>query len=138
MNTQMHWATDLIGKPYCAGAQGPDEFDCWGLVRHVFEKVHGIAMPLIEVGDEPTVENASAIRHAAAVSGWKPSGDTLPAEHDIVLMSSLAGRHVGVIVSANGGLLLLHCLEQVGVCVQPLSDLQRVGFHGFVFWRRDA
>ena len=137
---QMHWAADLIGKPYRRGACGPDDFDCWGLVRYVFEHVHGIAMPVVNVGqaDADTPDNVAAIKHAAAVSGWRPSGEREPAEHDIVLMTGIEGRHVGVMVRANGALLLLHCIERVGVCAQPLADLARVGFHGFVFWRRDA
>ena len=140
MNQTMHWATELIGLPYSRGACGPDAFDCWGLVRHVFEQVHGITMPAIAVGqgDDPTLDNVIAIKRAAAVSGWQPSGDRLPAEHDIVLMSNVHGRHVGVMVQANGALLLLHCIERTGVCAQPLADLARTGFHGFTFWRREV
>lgn len=135
----MHWACDLIGRPYSLDPVAPESFNCWSLVRHVFETVHGIEMPVIAVGqkDPETPDNVAAIKRAAAVSGWKPSGDALPAEHDIVLMSSIQGRHVGVMVSANGSLLLLHCMEQVGVCVQPLADLARMGFHGFAFWRHE-
>ncbi len=132
----MHWATDLIGKPYGSGASGPDSFNCWGLQRWIFEHVDGIVVPMIAVGH---AVNAQAIREAAAVSGWRPLGaGAQPAEHDIVLMMGLEGPHVGRMVQANGALLLLHCIERVGVCAQPLADLQRAGFHGFVFWRRAA
>lgn len=138
MTEQMHWAAELIGRPYRRGAHGPDEFDCWGLVRFVFETVHHITMPVIEVGQgaAETIDNVIAIKRAAEVSGWRPSGETVPAVNDIVLMNSIEGRHVGVMVQANGVLLLLHCMERVGVCVQPLHDLACSGFHGFVFWRR--
>lgn len=138
--TTMHWAADLIGKPYRKAACGPDAFDCWGLVRYVFEHVHGIAMPHISVGqiDDGSADNVAAIKQAAAVSGWRPSDDGWPAEHDIVLMSGIDGRHVGVMVRDNGPLMLLHSIEPMGVCVQPLGDLPRAGFTGFVFWRRDA
>ncbi len=135
MNETMHWATNLIGKPYRRGAHGPDEFDCWNLVRWVFKHQHGIDMPVIAV-DDNSADNVAAIKRAAAVSGWQPSGDTEPAEDDIVLMSNVHGRHVGVMVQANGAMLLLHCIERIGVCAQPLADLQRTGFHGFTFWRR--
>lgn len=132
----MHWASQMIGRPYERGASGPDSFDCWGAVRFYFKGALGIEMPAIEVGpDSDSIDNVLAIKRAASVSGWKPSGDRLPAEHDIVLMDGLEGRHVGVMVRANGTLLLLHSLERVGVCVQPLSELQRNFFHGFVFWR---
>ena len=131
----MHWATDLIGQPYQRGATGPDAFDCWGLVRHVFTTVHGINMPVVAV-DDASADNVHAIREAARVSGWRPCADDEPAADDIVLMQGIEGPHVGVMVQANGALLLLHCLERVGVCAQPLTDLQRGGFHGFSFWRR--
>lgn len=138
MTTRMHWATEMIGKPYRRGAHGPHEFDCWGAVRYYFAGALGIVMPLIEVGQvDDAIDNILAIKRAAKVSGWKPSGDRLPAEHDIVLMANCEGRHVGVMVADNGALMLLHCLERIGVCAQPLSDLARVGFHGFVFWRHD-
>lgn len=132
----MHWAAPLIGRPYRRGAGGPDAFDCWGLVRWVFAQVHGISMPLVAVDDEG-VDNVAAIKRAAAVSGWRPSGARSPAADDIVLMHGPAGRHVGVIVDANGGLFLLHALERVGVCLQPLTDLSRLGFSGFTYWRRE-
>ena len=137
MTETTHWAAELIGLPYRRGAHGPDEFDCWGLVRHVFAQVHGVPMPPIEVGQaDDTAHNVAAIKRAATVSGWRPSESPLPADGDIVLMDGIEGRHVGVMIAANGGLLLLHCIERVGVCLQPLPDLQRAGFRNFAFWRR--
>lgn len=140
MTEQIHWATDLIGVPYGAGAAGPDAFDCWGLVRYVFRTVHGIDMPVVSVGrvGDESADNVAAIKRAAEVSGWKPSSATDAAENDIVLMNSPLGRHVGVMVRANGALLFLHAIEGLGVCVQPLADLSRMGFTGFTFWRRGA
>lgn len=136
MTTAPHWATGLIGKPYSRDPSPPDSFNCWALVRHAFEHAHGITMPEIAVGHAG--QNAGAIREAAAVSGWRPlAAGAQPAEHDVVLMAGLEGPHVGVMVRANGTLLLLHCMEGVGVCAQPLAELPRMGFHGFVFWRRE-
>ena len=140
MTYELHWAAALIGRPYCRGACGPDEFDCWGLVRYIFEQIHGIAMPVIAVGpaEADTPDNVAAIKRAAEISGWRPSDDRGPAEHDIVLMSGVDGRHVGVMVAANGTLLLLHCVEPQGVCAQPLAEMQRAGFTGATFWRRSG
>lgn len=135
--SETHWAAPLIGRPYQADANGPDAFNCWGLVRWVFEHVHGIEMPLIAV-DDSQANNVAAIKRAATVSGWRPTDATTPAENDIVLMTGLEGRHVGVIVKANGSLFLLHSLERVGVCLQPLHELGRAGFRSFEFWRHEA
>lgn len=138
--SQMHWALNLIGLPYKLGASGPDEFDCWGLVRWVFENVHGIQMPVIQVGqtDPSTPANLAAIRQAALVSGWRPTPlGSIAIENDILLMTGLEGRHVGVMVAANGGLFFLHCIDRVGVCLQPLQELRRAGFRDFTSWRRE-
>ena len=131
-----HWALDLIGKPWREGACGPDAFNCWGLVQHVFLERLGIEMPQVDVTQADTPENAAAIRRASEVSGWRPSGDAAPKEDDIVLMMSPTGRHVGVMVRANGRLGLLHSLEGVGVCFQRLEDLPAHGFCRVEFWRR--
>lgn len=134
METAMHWAAQLIGLPYSREPVPPQSFNCWALVRWVFEHRHGIIMPAVAVDDD-SADNVAAIKRAAEVSGWRPSGARTPAEHDIVLMNGLEGRHVGVMVRADGRLLLLHCIEGPGVCAQPLADLPRMGFSGFVFWR---
>jgi len=131
--TTQHWAADLIHRPYERGATGPDAFDCWGLVRYVFERVHGIAMPAVAVGEDT---NLAAIQEAARVSGWRSVGMCPPQIDDIAIMTGFEGKHVGVMVEANGSLLVLHCIEGAGVCAQPLSDLGLGGFKNFEFWRR--
>lgn len=135
-----HWAAPLIGLPYRRGACGPDEFFCWGLVRWVFENIHGIQMPMVAIGqvEDGTSDNVAAIKRAARVSGWRPSHTKCPEEDDIVIMTSIDGTHVGVMVRANGGLFLLHALEGVGVCLQSLPDLALLGFRDFNFWRRES
>ena len=138
MSAALHPAAALIGLPYRRGAHGPHDFDCWGLVRYYFETALGILMPVIAVGpaDADTPDNRAAIRAASAASGWKPSGAREGREHDIVLMQSISGAHVGVLVEADGRLGLLHCVEGTGVCVQPVADLMRQGYHGLAYWRR--
>jgi hypothetical protein len=102
-------------------------------VRHVFEHVHGIKMPAVAVGEET---NLAAIQEAARISGWRYVGMGAPQVDDIAIMTGFEGKHVGVLVEANGALLVLHCIEGAGVCAQPLSDLGRCGFKNFEFWRR--
>lgn len=139
-----HWATPLIGKPWRGGAAGPDAFDCWGLVRWVFERQHGIVMPPVVVGaiGGTTVDNVTAIKHAARVSGWHTVVGA-PWPDDIVLMHGLKGRHVGLMVLANGRLGVLHAngyhgpVGPVGgVMFQPLAEVAEGGYGNFEFWRR--
>ena len=128
-----HWALPLIGAPWKQGASGPNAFDCWGLVRHVCATRHGIDLA-------PSTDIA-AIRSAAHTNGWRPA--TAPAmADDVVFMRGPAGRHVGVMVQANGRLGVLHAAGHqtprgpVGeVIFQPLADATAGGYHSFEFWR---
>lgn len=37
-------AAQMIGRPYVWGAEGPDAFDCSGLMQYVFQEV-GVSLP---------------------------------------------------------------------------------------------
>lgn len=126
-----HWAASLIGQSWTP------ERNCWWLVRHVFREQLGIDMPIVDVEGVDTPENVAAIKRASATSGWRPAGGALQA-WDIVLMRGPTGRHVGVMVVANGRLGLLHNVEDLGVCWQTLEEVQRMGYSHFEPWRRHA
>ena len=34
-----HWATDYIGKPWVVASDGPEAYDCWGLVVAIHKRV---------------------------------------------------------------------------------------------------
>lgn len=40
-------AKSQIGKPYSWGDEGPDSFDCSGLVQYVFKQVRGVKLPRV-------------------------------------------------------------------------------------------
>ena len=113
-----HWAAPLIGKRWRLGATGPDEFDCWGLVQHVFKIRHGFEMPYIE---HQTRENFTNIRIAAKAGGWR-TVDAPPQNDDIVMMRSVSKLHCGVVVSALSGLGVLHCIDGAGVVWEKYAD----------------
>lgn len=143
----MHWATKYIGKPWAPDASGPASFSCWGLVRHVFKARHDIDMPGVHVDavdtNEQTAENVAAIKQASQASGWRLA-EAPARDNDIVLMRNKMGqRHVGVMVSANGRLGVLHAdghmteAGPVGAVVwQSLADATSRGYHEYEFWRR--
>lgn len=126
-----HWACALIGQ------QWTPQRNCWWLVRHVFREQLGIDLPIVDVEQSDAPENVGAIKRASAASGWRPAGGD-PQEWDVLLMRGPLGRHVGVLVNANGRLGLLHNTEDAGVCWQPLDDVQRLGFTQMELWRRHA
>lgn len=139
-----HWATSLMGKPWRPGATGPDAFDCWGLVRWVFEHRHCVLMPDVGMGlAHGHAANVAAIKRAAQASGWRRC-DGQPLADDIVLMrSSIDGRrHVGLMVGANMRLGVLHANGYMRdgvpfgeVVFQPLREVTADGYGEHEFWR---
>lgn len=128
-----HWANSLIGRAWTR------EFKCWDLVREVFSIRHGVTMPEEACG-------VLALKSAAQVSGWRPAREHAMPD-DIVLMRNARGnRHVGVMIEANGRLLVLHNdgftdehgVDQGSVVATPLRVLAAEGCSNFEFWRRFA
>jgi cell wall-associated NlpC family hydrolase len=134
-------AASLIGKPWKAAANGPDAFNCWGLVRYWFKHLHGLDMHDVAVAVES--EQAAAIMAAARAGGWRRV-DGKPCDGDIALMRNpeTAGRHVGVILASKGVLRLLHCEGSIdsplpGVNCPTLAEALEV-YTGLELWRRTA
>ena len=126
------WAAKVVGKPYRAGAVGPDAFDCIGLVRHYFRTQQGVELPDYTLLGS-SVEDLLRFTRA---TGWRRA-EGQPQEQDLLLMTGLEGRHVGIVVETSEGLGLLHATgsEQRGqVLWQPLDTL--FGYRNIEVWRR--
>jgi cell wall-associated NlpC family hydrolase len=133
-----HWASELIGKPWQPGATGPAAFYCWGLMQFVVESRLGKKVPPISLGQS---ENYGALLQAARTDGWRPV-DRPPQEYDVAVMEGPNGRHVGIVIRANGHLGLLHadgCMTPNGprgsVVFEDLKTITTGGYHHVTFWR---
>lgn len=100
------WIDAALGKPYRAGATGPDAFDCWGVVRG-FLRDRGI----------------DATTH---VSGWKFLGCAVTDARrvgDVVLTDGPDGRQgVAVCVSVSP-MRFSTALPDAGVVIVPSRAL---------------
>jgi cell wall-associated NlpC family hydrolase len=145
MSTQ-HWAFALIGKPWREGADGPEAFDCRGLVRHVWLTRRGLEVPALERG-----LGAAQVLDAAAAHGWQCVGqgpNAAARELDIVTMNGRDGLHVGVMVRADLQLGVLHSVgardersgrEEGAVIFTPrLGELAMLGFGHIKIWRKTS
>lgn len=109
----------LIGRPYLAGASGPEAFDCYGLAAHVLTHVFAVDLPSRAIGP------VTAFRAWSLIPG--------PVDGAIVLMNNGRGRHIGVWLAPEGG--CLHALDGVGVVLDDLAGLALRGF-SVKFWTR--
>jgi cell wall-associated NlpC family hydrolase len=129
----MTLAADLIGKPWRAGAAGPDDFDCWNLVRFISLHDHGRELPPIAPADYGVLACARAVARTSEHANWfdVPS----PAPGDVGLMAHARHpSHCGIWIPDDGG-KVLHCVEGAGVVSHRLDQLRSTGW-GRVTWYR--
>lgn len=127
----MHYAVQYIGKPYAAGGQGPDEYDCWGLARAILSH-GGHELPPLSIGQG---SNATAIREIVGDMGWHKVDGELQ-EFDAVLCNSAWGKHISVAISGNGGIHLIHADDIAGVEVlHDMREMAQRGYSRFEVWR---
>lgn len=124
----LHWAYEYIGKPYVKGANGPDEYDCWGLVREICKKRIDCDMPLINIG-----RNDNRREIIKAMRGWSKV-DPPYKENDVLTMKNIYGRHVGICIKANCKIMFLHAeIPRVGVI--ELNCINKFGYKDVQGWR---
>jgi hypothetical protein len=121
----------LIGKPWASGANGPDVFDCWGLLRFIYEKRRGIILTPYQ-GVATCGQLGLSKQAEMELPRWlqlkKPEhfcGVTLSKNHRV--------NHVGLWLDEGGG-GVLHCNQSSGVIFQALNSLQMSGFTNFNFY----
>lgn len=135
-----HWINSYLGRPWRADCEGPEAFDCKGLVRVVQACQWGRDVPpLLQVG--PHTDWAE-VRASCQRSGWQLKAEGVAAaEGDILLVRGLNGPHVGVFVQLGRRLLVLHAHglvrggRQVGrVRLNALCDLLAGGYSRPQIW----
>lgn len=119
-----------LGKPWQAGADGPDAYDCWGLVRAYYRHVLGVVLPIVDVDALSPLDIRREFAAEAHRHGWHPCA---PGDHAAVLMGKNARpSHVGVWWQGS----VLHCVEGAGVVYQRPLALRLAGWHVLGAYRR--
>jgi cell wall-associated NlpC family hydrolase len=118
--------SELIGTPFEYGGRGPDKYDCWGLVMHLYRSEKGIGIP-------DYISPSDASRIAALMIGdlhlWEQIEE---AKGAVVLFRASEFMHVGYCIG-NGR--FIHTWDKSGgVCIERLSDWKRriLGFYKYV------
>ena len=120
--------THLIGTPFRRGARGPDEFDCYGLVKFLIERATGREVPDYQ---SPT---DSGTTHALMITS-REFWHRLPGQQVGSMVFFRIGRevcHVGYVIS-NG--LFIHAWEPSGgVTIERLSEWEKRidGFYEYI------
>lgn len=107
------WIAEYCGRPFAREADGPDAYDCWGLVRAVYRARFGIIVPAVEHAPfaGPGALHAAADLPEVRAMPWRE----IPVESaraGDVLAYDLAELHVGLVVSPEW---MLHARQGAGV-----------------------
>lgn len=125
------WILDYLGRPWAAGAAGPEAYDCWGLVRAVYRDRLNIEVPPIDVDAMRLAAVARAFEASPEYAQWYEVAN--PAPCAIALMSHGARpHHVGLWT----GEAVLHAIEGAGVIHQSLASLAVHGWRVLVYYQR--
>jgi hypothetical protein len=83
MNGQLktHWAMQYMGKPWESGAQGPDAYDCFALVRAVQRDVFGRDLPLIVLDATNTDIVQNAFLKPEYYAQWQLTDDAVEGDY---------------------------------------------------------
>jgi hypothetical protein len=131
----VRWYEEYIGKPWKAQPSPPDSFNCGELLRHVYLDRLGIEAHEIHADALNLSERVKSF--TAAVFGLRPLGDGEPKkEFDCAFMRKTRYEdHCGVAVRTADGLLILHCLQRLGVVLESPLEVMGQGFRHINWYR---
>lgn len=119
-----HWASQYIGIPWEAGAQGPGAYDCWAFFRMVQREHFGRRVPVILAPDYDDPSALVGLFRAHEENGrWGLA--YVPRDGDGVIIHK--PFHVGVWLDADGG-GVLHCVRGCGVIFTHNAAWRNSGF----------
>lgn len=122
-----HFALKYIGRPWVAGCQGPDEFDCWGFVRYVLLHEFGHDVPPVNINPNNLRDVLHAFRTDLAFQAFIEV--PTPRNGDVVLMRQAKNPvHAGLWLDIDGG-GVLHCVRDSGVVFQNVRSLNTCGWY---------
>lgn len=122
-----HWAIQYLGMPWVSGHEGPESFDCWGLVRYVQQQHFNRNVPSILVD----ANNIHAVVKEFTANDERSQWQEVehPKEGDCLLLSqNKRPTHVGIWLEVDGG-GLLHAVQGAGVVFTGLKNIKHMGYN---------
>jgi probable lipoprotein NlpC len=119
--------SDLIGLPFKDGGRGPEQYDCWGLVREVYCR-YGVNLPDYPISAMDAVKIGNQM--AQEKPDWLEVYEPLPVPCLVVIRLACGSwaNHVGVYIG-NGR--FIHAYKTTGVVIDRIKRWRSsiVGFY---------
>ncbi len=108
MNAE-EYINSVVGKPWVNRSEGPDDFDCWGIVIDSFRKIDGIELPQIGGYVDHECDTGEAAQEALDTNNYAKCQPT----NGAIMTAFFNGKLVHVGRCLAGG--VLHASEGLGV-----------------------
>jgi cell wall-associated NlpC family hydrolase len=119
----------LIGAPYAPMGRGPDSFDCWGFVKHIY-KALGIDLPEF-VYTEDGRTKTKVFESERLQPRWEEIES--PEPYCLVALGKLKTcSHVGIWHPSGD---IVHALDVIGVRFHTVERLALMGNRYLKFYR---
>lgn len=129
----VHWQS-LLGRSWSAVPHPPQSFTCGELVRFIYASSFGLSIPPIRANACSLKECIRDIEDTDAY-GFYPFAGDVRAFDVVYFIRGKLRSHVGLAVSTQDGLGILHCQQGCGVVLETLASLQATGFRHWQ-WKR--
>ena len=130
-----NWFEHYIGKPWKAVPNPPASFTCGELVRHIYATRLGIDTPLV-YADPSRLDQCVANLEQPEAYGFYPF-DGPPRPFDVAYLLRGSYRdHVGIAVRTVEGLMILHCMQVLGVLLERPAEIFGTARARRIEWRR--
>lgn len=124
------YVNTAIGKPWVNRAEGPESFDCWGIVIDSFRKIEGIELPQLEGYTDKNCETSLAAKEALNSNKYAKCQPT----NGAIMAAFFDDKLVHVGRCLCGG--VLHATEGIGVRFDKYRLIaainQRVEYYSYV------
>ena len=114
------YINSVVGKPWVNRAEGPEEFDCWGIVVDSFRKLDNIELPQISGYTDKDCNTGDAAQEAFDTNNYRKSQPTDGA----IMTAFFNGKLVHVGRCLCGG--VLHASEGMGVRFDKYRVINKV------------
>ena len=117
--SQQIFLLNLTGTPWVAGARGPDTFDCWGLLVHIYRE-----LLKIEVDSYPGVNASDVSQVTRIIYAESNKWQEIPIPEPFCAVGLSTGKrihHVGIWV-VDG---VLHTNSNHGCIYQTIGSIRR-------------
>ena len=124
----------LIGKPWVSGADGPDAFDCWGLVKYIYRENLKIELPEFVGISRKSLLDISRNINEEIVNSWQEIFEPV---HlcGISMASNFRPYHVGLWIDDGNSSGVLHAHNGQGVMFQSLQSIKNSGMKNVAFFK---